>query len=117
MAKDALLVLQAVATQTASTSSSGLDLKAGTPKRGLVATFKVHSVGGTSPTAQFKIQHSDDNTTFTDLSYSTTLTAAGQVDVTFESPKRYFRAASVIGGSSPVIVWDGYLATGKSTVN
>jgi hypothetical protein len=115
--KDALGVLQSATTQTASANSTGINIKGGTPKRGLVANFRVTSISGTSPTAQFQIEHSDDNTTYTDVAISETLTAAGQTSVTFESPKAYVRAVSVIGGTAPSVVWDCYIGSGKATVN
>lgn len=116
MAKDNLLALQSLTTQTASASSTGLDLKTGTPKRGLVANIRVTAVSGTSPTCQFKLQHSDDNTTFTDVAVSQTFSATGLADVTFVSNKRYHRVTTVIDGTSPSFAWDAYIGTGQQTV-
>lgn len=111
------MVLQATATQTASTNSTGLDLKTGTPKRGLVASFRCTTVAGTTPSCTFQISHSDDNTTFVDIASANPITAAGIVDITFETPKRYVRAETVISGTNPSFVWDAYIGSGKSTVN
>lgn len=116
MASDNLLVLQATTTQTAGANSTAIDLKAGTPKRGLVAKIIATTVSGTAPTADFHIEHSDDNTTFTDLAVATQLTAAGMRNITFETPKRYVRVVSAIGGTTPSVVWKAYIETGKASV-
>ena len=83
MAYDALLFLHGssgtLVTSTTSVTGSAVDLKSGTPRRGLVATWRLVSLAGTSPTVDFKIQASADGTTYTDLAVPEKgqLTAAG----------------------------------------
>ena len=100
MAYDANAVLQASVTKTASFNSTGVDLK-GTPRRGLKARVIVTAASGTSPTLDPKVQHSDDNSTFTDLAAGAQLTATGEVFIPFETSKRYVRLVATIGGTTP----------------
>lgn len=115
MAFDALLALQAQTTKTTGFSSTGLDLKEGTPRRGLAARVRVTTLSGTSPTVTFTVQHSDDNNTYYDLAHFDvpTLTAAGNTSCTFETEKRYVRLVSVIEGTSMSVVYDGYIGNAK----
>lgn len=102
---DALLQLQSLTTQTASTNSAGRNLVSGTPKRGLVARVNVTTVSGTAPSLTPRIQHSDDNTTYTDLAVGSALTSAGTVDIPFITNKKYVRLATTISGTSPSFVF------------
>lgn len=111
MAVDANLALQASTTKTASFNSAGVDLKVGTPRRGLKARVLVTAISGTSPTADFKIQHSDDNSTYTDLAVCLQgqVTAAGAYAIPFETSKRYVRLVATIGGTTPSVTYQGDL--------
>lgn len=114
MAYDALLALQAAVTKTATFSSTALDIKE-TPKSGLYAKVRVSTVAGTSPTADFKVQHSADNTTFTDLAVCNEgqVTAAGVFSININTSKRYIRLVTTIGGTAPSFVYDAYLSNAK----
>lgn len=113
---DANLILQSATTLvSASLNGTGLDLKTGTPRRGLKARFVVDSyvAAATGAVLTPSIQHSDDNTTFTTLASGTPLTpgtaaAAAIVHVPFETSKRYVRSVitmSVTTGT-PTIVFN-----------
>jgi hypothetical protein len=102
---DANAILQADVTKTATFTGTGLDLKTGTPRRGLKARLRVGTVGGTSPTLDVKIQESDDNTTYNDLVVFDRLTATGLGFETVETSKRYIRALATLGGTSPSFVY------------
>lgn len=111
MAFDAKLSLGS-GTSTATITGTGVDLVTGTNKDGLCARVIVTTVAGTSPTFDPKIQHSDDNTTFTDLATGnpSRLTAAGVAEIRFSSPKRYFRFFGTIGGTAPSFVWSAEIS-------
>lgn len=117
MPADALLALQTTATQTASTNSTGVDLAEGTPTRGLWARVITTAVAGTSPTCVYKIQHSDDDTTYNDLAYGSegTQSATGIVTIPFSTNKRYVRLATTIGGTAPSFTFSAYVFDGKPT--
>lgn len=72
--------------------------------------FAVQSVGttsGTSPTLDSKIQESDDDSTYTDVSGATfaQVTAASNLQVIrFQRTKRYVRIHNDVGGTSPSFV-------------
>lgn len=104
MAYDAKLSLRSLTTSTATATGTGVDLhKHGTPKEGMAVRVTVSAVSGTSPTLAVKLQHSDDNTTFTDLAHANpaSITAAGIAEIRFSTPKRYVRTVETIGGTSP----------------
>lgn len=103
MAYDYNLTLSAAATKTATFTATAVDLKTGTPRRGLVARINYGTFGGTSPTCIVKIQDSADNTTYTDLATGTTATAAGLQFVPFSTSNRYARVIGTIGGTSPTV--------------
>lgn len=113
MAQDNNLALQAAATITASTNSTGVDLKAGTPMRGLWANIRPTTVTGS---VQYKIQASDDNTTFVDIAVAVpnTLTAAAAVDIPFTTNKRYVRLVSTLAGTTSSIVHSAYIGRGPA---
>jgi hypothetical protein len=109
MAADSNLVLQASTTQTASFNGTGVDLRVGTPRRGLKARVLTTAISGTSPTVAYKVQHSDDNATFSDLAMALEgqVTAVGQVFIPFETSKRYVRLVATIGGTTPSVTYAG----------
>lgn len=112
MPADANLVLQASATKTATFNGTALDLKTGTPRRGLKARIK-YSAANTSSGAgavTFTVQHSDDNSTFTDCGdHSLTLSTTAQAGVAFipfETSKRYVRLAiTAISGTGATVTY------------
>jgi hypothetical protein len=120
---DAAQVLQASTTKTASFNSTSISLrnpssttgtnKGGTPRRGLKAAVRVTAISG-APTVTFKIQHSDDNSAFTDL--ATQLDASfsastGTTSIPFETDKPWVRLVQTLsGGTSPSITYSADLS-------
>lgn len=115
MAADSNFVLAALGTVTGSGTSSALDLKTGTPRRGLKA--RVTYSGGTAnaaATAAYEIQDSADGTTYSRLasnagdstiSLGTAGGAAGQFHIPFETSKRYVRVVETFtGGTAPSLI-------------
>lgn len=115
MAVDANLALQPSVTRTASGNGSGLDLKVGTPRRGLKARVIVTAVSGTAPTAAFKIQHSTDNVTYDDLGvcHTPSVSAVGEYYIPFETSRRFVRLAATIGGTTPSVSYSGDVALSR----
>jgi hypothetical protein len=90
---------------TATTNGTGVDTQG---YNDAVAVLEVGAVTGTSPTMTVKIQESDDNSTFSDVSgltftqvtasNSSQLLRISELNVT---RKRYLRAVATIGGTTP----------------
>jgi hypothetical protein len=99
------LELLPAATRTASANGTGVDLQKYTNPggRAMKAVLEVGTVTGTSPTLDVKMQQSDDNSTFADISGAAfaQVTAAGLSELHFQATKRYVRAVATIGGTSP----------------
>ena len=120
---DANAILQSATTATSATvNGTGFDLKTGTPRRGLKARFLITSWAGTGAggTITPKIQDSTDNTTFVDLAYGPTYTAAtaaatAVVFIPFETSKRYVRAVMAFGvtTSVPVVAYSADLGVAR----
>jgi hypothetical protein len=116
MPTDALLTLQASVTKTATFNGAGVDLKAGTPRRGLWARviYSAATNASGSNTVAFTIDHSDDNSTFyqlaagkeNDIALSTTA-QSGEFYIPVNTSKRYVRlTATVTGaGSTPTVTY------------
>ena len=73
-----------------------------------MVTLEVGTVSGTSPTLNVKIQESDDNSSFSDITGATftQVTATGNSQVLRitnlnSTRKRYLRAVGTIAGTSP----------------
>lgn len=115
MAYDNNSVLQSLVTTTTDLASTAFDLKTGTPARGMTARVLVtaySSTGTAGSTFQFKIQHSSDNTTYTDLAYADPLTgataaASAELFITFRTPKRWIRLFmdNVVTSGTPSIAY------------
>lgn len=120
MPLDANLVLQPTVTKTATFNGSGFDLKTGTPRRGMKAKvfYTAADNASGSNTVTFSIDHSDDNSTFyalgsqadTPLTLSTTA-QQGEIEIPFETSKRYVRLTVTISGSgsTPTVTYSGYI--------
>lgn len=117
MPADSNLTLQASVTKTATFDGTGLDLKAGTPPRGLVARiiYSAASTSSGSGSVTFQIEESDDNSTFNDLvtfdaiTLSTTA-AASEIFERVSTRKRYVRLViSAISGTGATITYQGDL--------
>lgn len=92
----------APATRTASANGSSGDFIDGEGQ--CYAVSHVGTVSGTTPTLDAKIQESDDNSTWTDITGATftqvTASTALQV-ISFLRTKRYLRGVATIAGTSP----------------
>jgi hypothetical protein len=118
MPTDALITLQASVTKTSTFQSTAVDLKTGTPVRGLVARviYSAATNASGSNTVAFTIEHSDDNSTFYTLSSNaeynvalSTTAQSGEIFIPFRTWKRYVRLVATIsgGGSTPTITYGG----------
>lgn len=107
---------------TAAASGAGVDLVVGETALVVIITG---AYGGTTPTASYKVQHSDDNSAWTDAADSDLIGATGNssgvslaassvVKVSYIGQKRYVRVAlSAVGGTSPVIRASGAVIRGN----
>lgn len=116
MPADASLVLQAAVTKVTSFTSTGVNLPAGTPRRGLKARFTMSSViaGSAGHTFTPIIDASTDNTTFIEIARGpamTTTTAAATymryVPFEFDAPYDYVRSLMSFSGTTgtPTCAW------------
>jgi len=92
-------------TATASANGTGVDTIG---YQDAMLTLEVGTVSGTSPTLAIKLQESDDNSSFSDVTGATltTVTATGNSQIMRISNlnttrKRYLRAVATIGGTTP----------------
>lgn len=115
MPADNNVILQAEVTRTTTLNGNTVDLKTGTPRRGLKARI-IYSAANTSAgagAATFKIQESDNDSTWRDLVTFDPLvlgTAAieGLLFEGFETSARYVRLAlSAISGTDATITYQG----------
>lgn len=112
MAADSLLALQASVTKTDSFNSTAVDLKTGTPPRGLVARiiYSAASAASGTDTVIFSIEHSSDNSTFYALAsgakdtitLDTTSSApkSGEIFIPFRTTLRYVRLVVTFSSAS-----------------
>lgn len=110
---DANVVLQTLTTQATAYTETAVDLKTGTPRRGLKARLIVSSytLGAGTSVLTPRIEHSDDNTTFvtlvTGIPISATTATGSTVDyLSFDTSKRYVRLVmgmSVVTGTPAVV--------------
>ena len=89
---------------TATGNSTGIDLKDYEGR--MLVVMEYGAGGGTTPTLDIKLQESDDNSTFTDISGAAFTQAVGAesrqtLAVEINGLKRYIRAARTITGTSP----------------
>lgn len=98
---DSNLLFHNAAALTATGNSSVLDIKK-TDSEGVWVEIVVTAASGTTPTADFKVQESDDNVTFNDVvTFPQFTTATGRVARKVQSKRRYLRLARTIGGTTP----------------
>lgn len=97
---DTNLLFHNAAALTASGNSSGLDVQK-TPGGGVWVEIVVSAVSGTSPTADFKVQESNDDSTYNDVATFAQIVATGRHARLVQSKKRYLRLARTIGGTTP----------------
>jgi len=109
---DALLELKASGAITA--SGNGSAVLAGPALRGkLKAVIHITAVSGTSPTIDFKLQESDDQSTWADIANSKfdQINAVGVYQQEFSTQKKYVRLAWTVGGTSPSFTTWAYVTT------
>lgn len=97
---DTNLLFHNAAALTATGNSSGLDVQK-TPAGGVWVEIVVSAVSGTSPTVDFKVQESNDDSTYNDVVTFAQITATGRHARLVQSKKRYLRLARAIGGTTP----------------
>lgn len=124
MAADSNITLQASVTKTASFNGAGLDLKTGTPRRGLVARvlFSAATNASGSNALTWTVEHSTDNSTFytvasgaADVVNLSTTAQTGEIRIPFSTSKRYVRLVLTVSGagSTPSVVYQGDLVLGR----
>lgn len=115
MPKDALTVLIAATTQTATFTSTPIDLKSPVVRE-IDFKAEVTTVSGTAPTLALKIQHSDTSGgTYTDVATfdAASITAAAEAYASVKSARRWARAVGTIGGTAPSYVLSCYAQFGR----
>jgi hypothetical protein len=104
--------------QSATANGSTVDLSG---YDGAMALLDVAALGGTSPTATYQLQESDNGTTFTAVSTTdlggetqpAAFSAAGMVTLGYYGNKRYLRwALTALGGTSPTVTASGTIVRG-----
>lgn len=124
MAADSNITLQASVTKTASFNGAGLDLKTGTPRRGLVARviYSAATNASGSNALTWTVEHSTDNSTFytvasgaADVVNLSTTAQTGEIRIPFSTSKRYVRLVLTVSGagSTPSVVYQGDLVLGR----
>lgn len=117
MAADANLVLQASVTKVDSFNSTGINLPAGTPSRGLVARviYSAASEASGGKTVKFKVQHGDTlGGTYYDLSTAddqvitlSTTAQEGEISIPFRTKRAFVRLVMTLSANtnSPTITY------------
>lgn len=97
--------LLAPAARTASANGTGADLQGYVNPGGseMKAFLSVGAASGTTPTLDVKLQDSDDDSTYADISGAAFAqkTATGSEAIHFQTKKRYVRAVATIAGTTP----------------
>lgn len=109
---DGLLELKALGAITA--DGNGNPLLVGPSLRGkLKAVIHITAVSGTSPTIDFKLQESNDLSTWTDIKHSRfdQIDAVGVYQQEFSVTKKYIRLAWDVAGTSPSFTTWAYVTT------
>lgn len=94
--------------RTVTANGTGVDMRSTGPQ--VTAVLDIGDVTGTTPTLDVKLQDSDDNVTFADITgavftQKTDADSDSQFAITFfNRSKRYVRAVATIAGTVPV--WD-----------
>lgn len=81
-------------------NSSGLNIGK-TPAKGVWVEIAVTAASGTSPTIDFVVQESDDDSTYNDLVTFEQITETGRWSRLVQSKKPYLRLNRTLGGTSP----------------
>lgn len=105
------------ATRTATANGTGVDMNDHGPE--VECLVSAGTVSGTSPTLDVKLQESDDNSTFTDITGATMtqITASTQIEskVFSNRSKRYVRAVGTIAGTNPSFACAVFLKARKKS--
>lgn len=99
---NALAYQEVPATRTSTLTGSSCDFLHGDGQ--CTAIQQVGTVTGTDPTCAGKIQESDDESTWSNISGATFTTVTGSTNlqsISFRRSKRYLRYVATIGGTSP----------------
>lgn len=121
MPADALSQLQAAVTKTAAFDGASVDLKVGTPHRGLVVRIR-YSAANTSAgagAATFQVEESDNGSTWRDLVTFDPLTLgtaaiAGMLVETVVTRSRYIRVVlSAISGTDATVTYEAEVMAGR----
>ena len=103
--------------RTADGSGTAIDTHGsayGNPRE-LVCHVDVGEVSGTSPTLDVKLEDSDDDSSFADVSGGafTQKTATGVQELRATGFRRYVRAVAAVGGTSPSFTFGVVAVAGK----
>lgn len=114
-----LVNLLPTAARTATANGTGVDVRDYEGKGTVVLDSAAGT--GTTPTLDVKLQDSDDNSTFADISGATFTQVAADaarqnIALDFNNVKRYVRAVSTIGGTSPSFTYSLNLLGSKKTL-
>lgn len=124
MPADANGALQASVTKTSSFNGAAMDLKSGTPRRGIYARilYSAATNASGSNSVTFSIENSPDNSNWyrrTDgaeqvIALSTTA-QAGEIVLPIETSDRYIRLVATIAGagSTPTVTYEGAIVAGR----
>lgn len=113
--QDAALLMQDTTTKTSSYQTPGLDLGSGFAPGGLgkpmAAIVNVTALDLTdgNETYTLVLQESSDNSTFTNVGVTTTVTAVGVTAVKGWVTKRYVRLSATTVGTTPSITFKAWL--------
>jgi hypothetical protein len=99
-----ILDLVPAAAVTSDGNGTGVDLQQLSGELAIIADVSAGT--GTSPTLDLKVQESDDNSTFTDVSGGAFTQVAGsasvqKISLNKDELKRYIRIAKDVGGTTP----------------
>lgn len=122
MPADANAVLQASTTKAATFNGAGMDIKGGTPRRGMfVRVVYSAATSTTTNTATFSVDESSDNATFfqktvdnADVLNLTTAAQSGEIFIPIETSKRYIRlSVTVAGAGTASVTYKGEIVAGR----
>lgn len=97
---DSNLLFHNAVALNANGNSSGLNIGK-TPADGVWVEIVVTAASGTTPTIDFKVQESDDDSTYNDVVVFPQITGTGRWFRKVQSKKAYLRLNRTVGGTSP----------------
>lgn len=89
--------------RTSTATSSGVDSWAQGRSQALVLLLSIGARSGTTPTLDVKLQHSDDDSSYSDVAGAAFAqkTNTGFAELTARNFKRYVRVVATIAGTTP----------------